>query len=68
MLPFVFSLGWKTCGLGTILQVGYASLASLHRWLARLCVFITTIHIIAYCIVFDKNVRVTSFSCCAKKI
>lgn len=54
MLPFVFALGWKVGGLGTILQVGYASVAVLHRWLARLCFLITTLHVISYMIVFDK--------------
>ncbi|KDQ20918.1 hypothetical protein BOTBODRAFT_26929 [Botryobasidium botryosum FD-172 SS1] len=55
LTPFVVGLGSKIGGIGTILQVGYASVNWLHRWLGRLIFMLSTVHVIGYLVVFARE-------------
>ncbi|KAF8340632.1 uncharacterized protein EI90DRAFT_3117135 [Cantharellus anzutake] len=55
LVPCVIMLGNKVFGLGTILQVGYATINWFHRWLGRLLFLITTVHVIAYLTIFAQT-------------
>ncbi|KAF9506872.1 hypothetical protein BS47DRAFT_368451 [Hydnum rufescens UP504] len=55
LVPCVIALGNKVFGVGSIVQVGYASVNWLHRWLGRLFFVVTTVHVIAYMVIFAQT-------------
>ncbi|KAF9506869.1 hypothetical protein BS47DRAFT_1489162 [Hydnum rufescens UP504] len=55
LLPCVIGLGNKVFGVGSIVQVGYASVNWLHRWLGRLLFVVSTLHTIAYMVIFAQT-------------
>ena len=48
-------LGMKAGGIGTWLAYGYTSVNFLHRWTGRLVLLLSTLHVIAYLVVFYKD-------------
>lgn len=48
------ALGVKSGGIGTWTSCGYAAINYLHRWTGRLVLLLSTLHVIAYLVVFYK--------------
>ncbi|WWD19441.1 hypothetical protein CI109_103901 [Kwoniella shandongensis] len=54
LLSLTAALGVKSGGVGTWVTYGYTSVNFLHRWTGRLVLLLTTLHVIAYLIVFQR--------------
>ena len=48
-------LGIKAGGVGTWLVYGYTAVNFLHRWTGRLVLLLSTLHVVAYLVVFYKD-------------
>ena len=49
------ALGIKAGGIGTWVSRGYSTLNFLHRWTGRLVFVLTTLHVVAYLIIFYRS-------------
>ncbi|CAD6590389.1 MAG: hypothetical protein TREMPRED_005719 [Tremellales sp. Tagirdzhanova-0007] len=54
-MTFTAGLGIKAGGIGTWLAYGYTAVNFLHRWTGRLVLLLSTLHVIAYLVVFYKD-------------
>lgn len=52
LLALTAGLGIKSGGIGTWVVHGYTAVNFLHRWTGRLIVLLSTLHVIAYLVVF----------------
>ena len=60
-MTFTAGLGIKAGGIGTWLAYGYTAVNFLHRWTGRLVLLLSTLHVIAYLVVFYKDGGVSDF-------
>ncbi len=53
-LALTAGLGIKAGGIGSWLSYGYTAINFLHRWTGRLVLLLSTLHVVAYLVVFYK--------------
>ena len=46
------ALGVKAGGVGTWMQIGYTAVNFMHRWTGRLVLLLSTLHVVAYLVLF----------------
>ncbi|KAJ9091924.1 hypothetical protein QFC21_007037 [Naganishia friedmannii] len=54
IMSLTAAFGAKAFGVGTWLQIGYTAVNFLHRWLGRMVILLSTLHVIAYLVVFYR--------------
>lgn len=54
LTTFTVTLGVRSGGIGTLIAHGYTTVNFLHRWTGRLVLLLSTLHVVAYLVIFYK--------------